>query len=223
MKNISIGALVLLFLVLGCTSDDDQPLRDNCIRGQGSTLSESRSLSSFHSINSTIVADVFLTQGSQQNVRIEAQQNILEVLKTEVVNEELILSFEECVEGLEKVTVTITLPEIRRLTLAGVGNFTLQNDFDLTSLEVFLVGVGDFNLRGTTEDLFISLVGVGNVNAFDLNTDNCEVSIVGANNTEVFVNDTLDVTIVGAGTVFYKGEPSITSNITGTGSIVNAN
>ncbi len=223
MKNIKIGSLLLFLLLLGCTSDDDQLQIGDCIRGQGSTLSESRSLSGFHSINNAIVADVFLTQGSPQNVRIEAQQNILEVLQTEVVNEELILSFEECVEDLEKVTVTITLPEITRLTLSGVGNFTVQNDVDLAALDVFLVGVGDFNLRGTTEDLFISLVGVGNVNAFDLSTDSCEISIVGAGNAEVFVNDTLDVTIVGAGTVFYKGDPAITSNITGTGSIVNAN
>ena len=224
LKIAKISSLLLLFLLLGCSSDDNSSfVNGNCIRGSGQTVSESRSLSNFHSINSTIVADLFLTQGPQEDIIIEAQQNILPLLETAVVNEQLILSFDDCVEDLDKISVTVVLPELRQLRLTGVGSFVMQNDFDLDTLDIFLIEVGEFRLRGTVDALSIDLVGVGDIHAFDLSAVSCDISIVGAGNAEVRVTEQLDVTIVGVGNVFYKGMPTITSNITGSGSVIDAN
>lgn len=140
-----------------------------------------------------------------------------------MVNDELNLKLNRCEDISQAVKVHITVPEINSLTLTGVGDFIAQNDFDLTDLKIVLTGVGDFILKGTTTTLDITLSGVGDVKAFDINSDVCNIDITGVGDAEVFVVNELNVTITGAGKVYYKGNPTINSNITGTGSIVDSN
>jgi hypothetical protein len=228
MKTSRLFLMFAALLTLSCSLDVNNDFPDNftpnsCLDGQGSIVSEIRTLADFHNISSTIFADIHLTQGPKEDVIIEAQQNILGELKTTVVQGELRLTLNRCVDIIEPVKVLITIPEINNLTLTGVGDFIAENDFDLTELNVVLTGVGDFNLQGTTTALDISLTGVGDVKAFDLISDMCDIVIAGVGEAEVFVNDELNVTITGTGKVFYKGNPTITSDITGTGSLVDSN
>lgn len=199
------------------------PPGNTCIDGQGAIVSETRSLGNFNSIDNFIFADILITQGSLEDVIIEAQQNILDQLNTVVASDELRLTVDRCIDIDEAIKVHITIPDIRSLMLTGVGDFIAQNEFDLTDLSVTLTGVGDFNLQGTTTNFDISMVGAGDVKAFALNADICDINLTGTGDAEVFVKDELDVTITGTGSVFYKGDPTITSNITGTGSLVDAN
>lgn len=229
MKTSRLFLISVAFLTFSCSIDVNNDFPDpyfppnNCLDGQGSIVSETRMLADFHSVSSTIFADILVTQGPKEDVILEAQQNILRELKTSVVNGELRLTLNRCVDISRAVKVNITIPEIKSLKLIGVGDIIAQNEFDLADLNVALTGVGDFILEGTTTTLDITLTGVGDVKAFDLNSDMCDIDITGVGDAEVFVNDELDVTITGTGKVYYKGNPTINSNITGTGSIVDSN
>ena len=217
--------LILITLFYSCSSDDDNggPLPINCLDGQGLVVMETRSVQNFHSINNTVFADIFISQGPQEDLVIEAQQNILAELETLVVNNELIITVKRCVDIDQAIKIYITVPDIRNLKLNGVGEIVSQNDFNIPSLNVVLAGAGNFTLDGTVNDLNIELDGVGNVMAFQLESNNCDVSIAGVGDVEVFVNDELNVVITGSGIVYYKGNPIINSNITGTGSVVDSN
>ena len=223
MKISKFILLLVLLITLACNKDDNFSPGNNCLRGQGTIVSETRTLSNFHSINNTIFADILLTQGPQEDVMIEAQQNILEEVKTEVINGELRITHNRCLDIVDPVILHVTIPEIENLTLTGVGDIIAQNEFDLADLKITLTGAGNFDLQGIATSLDIRLTGVGNVSAFDLNADVCNVSISGVGDVEVFVNDELNVTITGVGTVSYIGNPTITSNISGSGGIVNSN
>lgn len=224
MKITRILKLVIVFLGVSCLSDNDPDFPgNNCLPGQGVIVTKTIDLADFHSINSAVVADIFLTQGPKEDITIEAQQNILDQIKTEVVNEELRLSFNRCVDILERVKIYISIPEIKNLNLPGVGDIIAQNDFDLTELDVVLTGVGDIILKGTANEFNILLTGVGNVKAFLYNSDICDIILTGVGDVEVFVNDDLNVTLTGVGKVYYKGNPSITATVTGSGSVVDAN
>ena len=231
MNNLRFFLIVLVVLFMSCSNDVNidfpgtnfPPGTNNCILGQGSITSESRTLANFNSINTTIFAEILLTQGPLADVVIEGQQNIIDQILTEVVNNELRITLNRCVNIAQAVKVHITIPEISKLTLTGSGDIIAQNDFDLSDLNVTLTGAGNFNLRGMSTNLDVILTGVGDVNAFDLETDVCDVRITGVGDTEVFVNNELNVTITGTGSVYYKGSPSITSSITGVGSVIDAN
>ena len=222
-----IKCLLLLFVIIlpSCSSDDNGDIipNNNCLDGQGVIVTETRTLVNFHSVTSAVFADLFITQGPKEDVIIEAQQNILNELETTVVNGVLRITLKQCVDINQAIKIRITIPDIKTLTLTGVGDIIAQNDFDLPFLNVVITGTGDFILRGTSPMLDITITGVGDVRSFQLISNICDVLISGLGDAEVFVNDELNVTITGTGTVYYKGNPIVNSNITGTGSVVDAN
>lgn len=224
MKTSKIIFSFAALLTISCVIDNDvnYPL-NYCLDGQGAVVTETRTLSEFHSIANSIYADVYLTQGPKEDIRIEAQSNILRELETHVINGELRLNFDHCVDIYQPVQVYITNPEFRNLRLAGVGDFVVENEFDLVNLTISLTGVGDFIMHGTTSNLDILVSGVGNVRAFDFTSNVCDVRISGVGDVEVFVDNELNVNISGTGTVFYKGQPAVSTVITGSGSVVNSN
>ncbi|MEN8789223.1 MAG: head GIN domain-containing protein [Flavobacteriaceae bacterium] len=226
MNLREIFFLIILAVFVACDkSDTDNPfvVDDDCLRGSGANVSETRELGNFTGILNTIPANVFITQGPLEAVRIEAQANILEVLKTNVENNTLSIEFDKCIKELNDVSIHVTIPEINKLILTGVGDMNMIGDIDVAVLDISLTGVGNFNLQGRAETLNIQLIGVGDVSAFPLLADIGNVNISGVGNTEVFISNELNVTITGVGTVFYKGSPDISSTITGDGAVINAN
>lgn len=201
------------------------PNSSNCITGEGPIVMQSVTVTDpYQRIESLLFADVFITQGPLEDIRFEGQQNILDQIRIGVFNGRLLLDLDECINTEEAVKVYISHPEIEALILGGAGKIVMENDHVLTNLEVDLEGVGDIRLRGTVDTLDIELEpGVGNILAFDMIADVCEVRLEGVGDVEVYVNDELDVFLSGTGNVYYKGNPTVTSEITGLGSVIDAN
>ena len=226
MKIKGIIFFIFLIIISACSEDSvDNPLivGDDCLRGTGNLVSEDRSLPNFTAIVNTIPANVFITQGDLEDVRVEARSDIIGDIRTVINLETLTIRVEECIQDLGGVEIHVTIPEITDLTITGVGNMTAVNDLVVTQLDLSLTGVGNFNLRGSAQNLDIDIAGSGSINAFPFETDICDINISGEGDAEVFVNDELDVTITGVGDVFYQGMPVVTSTITGVGTVVDAN
>ena len=86
-------------------------------------------------------------------------------------------------------------------------------------LDATLAGVGSMHVTGTVDAQTVTVAGVGNYEGEDLVSADVVVTVSSIGSATVRVSDTLDVTINGPGSVFYIGNPVITSNITGWGSL----
>jgi hypothetical protein len=107
------------------------------------------------------------------------------------------------------------------LRIHGSGEIDMYVDTD--NLDVLNTGSGDFSLEGFCDNLDIELTGSGWIRTFNLNSDFCDVNNKGSGSVEVYVDNDLDVFISGSGDVFYKGQPSVSSQINGSGKLINAN
>jgi hypothetical protein len=89
----AIIALVLLGGVLfsGCISSP------NCVVGSGNVVNETRSVGSFNGIDLHGSGALFLSQGTQQPLRIEAEDNILKVLSTRVESGKQVIGSDACI------------------------------------------------------------------------------------------------------------------------------
>lgn len=196
-------------------------------------------LSSFDALGLSINGDVYLSQGSTQSVKIEAQKNILDNIVTEVKSNYWKIKFDKDVKNHDGVKIWITIPHLTKAAVSGSGNIegrTVFNNLDdlklaisgsgdielesnSRSLSAAVSGSGDYELSGKTGDAEFRIAGSGDIEAGDLVTENCSVKISGSGDASVHVNGNLNVGIAGSGDVLYRGSPNVKSKISGSGDV----
>ncbi len=110
-----------------------------------------------------------------------------------------------------------------QLTVQSTGSGEITANFNSERVEVMISGSENVNLSGTTNSQTVDMPGAGSYFAFGLASNSCTIDNTGAGNAEVSVEDELVVKISGSGNVSYKGDPMITSTVTGSGKLIDAN
>jgi hypothetical protein len=229
-------ALAISFSLSGCYIDDGaRP----CVRGRGNVISETRSEQPFTGIDLRISANVFVREGIEQKVEVEGYETIVRYVDTRVAGNTLIIDNDRCFRSPGTINVYVTLPELRKATVAGSGSITGETAFSSPMLTLTIPGSGEIHLEttatnvistisgsgkiylsGTAHSHDVRISGSGSIRAFDLSVRESEVRISGSGNCEITVRDKLDVRITGSGTVWYKGNPQVTSTISGSGRVI---
>jgi len=210
------------------------------IDGSGTVTTENRTVSTFNGISLECHANVYFTQGEEQSVKVEGEDNIISHITTEVKNMTLKISTDEKKLNMHgPINVYVTVKDLCLLEVAGSGNMIGKSHVncdnmtlsvagsgditaDIRSLEVKMSvsGSGGLNVSGTTTSMDIKIAGSGNVNAKDLQAINSTVSVTGSGSSTINTREELNVTITGSGGVHYVSEPAkVKSNITGSGSV----
>jgi hypothetical protein len=200
-------------------------------------VSEKRTLDNFTGVEMKTLANLFLTQSSTQEIKIEGSRESAARVTTTVKNGSLIISSDR--ELTEPVNIYISVKDLYSIDLSGSGNITMQNQFkndklsvrhsgsgkidasvDIKSLKVVLSGQGDVNAKGRSHESDIKIIGSGNLNGKDLKTFTSTINISGSGTSTVDVDNELTVNITGSGNVFYVSYPErIHSVINGLGKI----
>jgi hypothetical protein len=198
-------ASILLVVFNGCDIDVDLNNTKKVIEGSGPIVSQPLGLKSFTRIENIGVADVNITLGDPQSVVLKAQQNIIDVLIYQVINNTFTIGVKDnvSIKNTPEITFDIVVNEISDIGLIGAGSFQLSGGFQ--------------------DELSISLIGVGQIDAYDLEVGSCTILTSGVGDCKVNVRDELNVSIIGVGSVYYKGNPSINPDIKGIGKLINDN
>ena len=211
-------------------------------RGSGNVVSEAREVSNFHSIEVSYPAEVFVKQGSQESLEIEAEDNLLPKLQTQVRNGTLEIFYRRengkhvnptktvkitiVVKDLDEVDFTsageLTIEKLKTdtldVSLSGAGNLELD-EVQLKGLGVNLSGAGSMTASGVADDLDLNISGFGDFEGADLHGKVARVSISGAGSATVWVDEDLMAGISGAGSISYYGTASVTKQISGVGGV----
>ena len=102
------------------------------------------------------------------------------------------------------------------IKISGSGDFE-GDKLKLENCDISVDGSGDIELKGSAEKLVIGLRGSGYVNAFGLATVDVIVGVEGSGDIEVYPIESLNVSVLGSGDVYFKGNPNKV-NITEDGS-----
>lgn len=198
MKNFKHMALALLIglAITGCDWVGKQT-----VNGTGPVESMEVELSAFDGVNVTGTCNVDILIGEPQAVEFYAQSEVLDVMTYEVSDGMLQIGFKPdyTVNTSEEIRAEITIPSV---SFAGI------------------TGAADFELSGEQQDVLdIYITGTGNVEAFDMAVNDCNIRISGAGNCEVNVISHLDVEISGVGNILYMGNPTLNTDISGVGNV----
>ena len=151
--------------------------------------------------------DVFILTGSGS---ISANYNILNQKKQ--VSLEVIGSGDILAENLNTKSFF--------LKIAGSGNITSKG-LSAGKVQASIDGSGDMTVDGTCNNSKIEIVGSGSFQGYDCETKNAIIEVTGSGDCEVTVLNELQAVIAGSGDIFYRGNPQISTNITGSGVVQN--
>ncbi|MGB0929532.1 MAG: head GIN domain-containing protein [Chitinophagales bacterium] len=231
-KIFSIKTLLLLF----CFSLTTSIFADT----------EDRRVGQFDVLHVKGFLDVFITQSSDYEVRVEAPSDKMDNIITVVEKGELIVHYKNdkgrnnwnWKQGKKQMKVYVSAKRLQGVYLSGSGdvegsgitatNFkvSIAGSGDLTigvdahNIEAKIAGSGDMLLKGSTGDFDISIAGSGDIEAFGLKARSSTIRIAGSGDCQVNVSESLDVKISGSGNIEYKGNPSnVNKNISGSGNV----
>ena len=210
--------------------------------GSGKVIKQSRTVNGFNSIEVDYPADVTIKQGGKESLIIEAEDNLLPGLITKVSDGTLKISYKvesgNPVTPTKPINITITAKDLKSVNLTSAGKMTIDgfetkaldvslngagaltmNEITATDLTINLSGAGDLKANGTTDSLELSISGVGSFDGSDLHSQTASVSLSGAGGATVWVDEKLDATVSGAGSIHYYGMPTVTKEIAGVGSV----
>jgi len=214
------------------------------IVGEGPLVTQTRSVSNFSGISSEMSGTVNFTIAPDYKVEITAQQNILDVLNTNVVNGVLHIDFKDNVrvKAHEDLLINITAPYADYFRLSGSGNMNVQGDIAANNLKVALSGSGDIavqhaviadkietdisgsgnisiaNGSAVNEDVDIS--GSGKIEMAGVSAENAITHTSGSGDVKLALSKSLDAHISGSGSVYYHGNPIISTHISGSGRVI---
>ncbi len=236
--------VVFISLVAGSCASLRGAGLGGAVRGSGNVQAETRATGPFEAVGLEYPADVTIRQGKEDKVVIEAEDNLLGQLSSDVSSGRLTVKSLETdwaarVNPTRPVKITITMrnpTEIEfsaptgtleadglqagtlRLVLSGAGQVTL-NGLQVGLLDSILSGAGDVQVAGTADQVKLLLSGAGSFNGTNLKTNKAAVEISGMGDAIVRVEAELAAKITGAGSIKYFGQPRVEQTVNGAGSV----
>ncbi len=208
---------VMLISASGCKDESTGPEQ---IVGSGRLVSQARAASPFTGIQVTGTANVVISQDTIEAVRVEADDNIIDLVTTEVVAGTLSVGLRQGSYQDVTINVYVSMRSIHRLECVGAADFSVTAPISTDAIDCRISGAGHVELSGTATDQTIEISGAGSVRNFALASVHSAVSISGTGSVEVDVADQLDASIAGTGSIMYSGNPvHVHQMITGIGSI----
>ena len=215
------------------------------VPGSGKIQTETREPGAFDAIAIEYPgAEITVEQGDKEIVEIEADDNLLPQLSTEVLSGTLTIKnvetdWKTTVNPSKPVKINIIVRDLSEIILsAPVGDLKVNdlqagtlklvvsggaqvrlNGIQVSVLDSVLSGAGDIQASGTAEELKLVLSGLGDFNAADLQSNKANIELSGMGGATVRVEDDLAATITGAGSIQYFGNPHVEQSINGAGSV----
>jgi len=209
------------------------------VNGDGKVVKQTRVVSSFDGIEVSGAFDVYLKQGGVEEVIIEADENLQPVITAEVHGSTLVIDTKKPINHPTSLKVYITFKDLNKIETSGAVDIVTESKLTLNNLSLHSSGASDvrmelavkkldlncsgaskLRLAGTATEVTADLSGACDIFGFELICETFSIELSGAGKAQIHVTKKIDAEISGAGSVHYKGNPTIINQtVSGAGSI----
>jgi hypothetical protein len=187
-------------------------------RGSGTMAIEARDVSGFSEVDLNGSGTVMVSVTGTESLKIEAEDNILPLLTSEVRDGRLVLGAKESISPTREIVYTVTVINLEAVAVSGSGS-VVAVDVVANGFEVDISGSGLVTPEGASEHLDLSISGSGVFEGEGFVSATGTVSVSGSGDAVVDVTNDLVVDVSGSGTVRYIGDPAVSTSISGSGEI----
>ncbi|MGW8315947.1 MAG: head GIN domain-containing protein [Bacteroidales bacterium] len=199
------------------------------ISGNGNVVEETRDVEGFTGVHVSSGIDVMLSEGDQFEVVVEADENLQEVIETELRGNMLVVGTDRVnIRRAKAKRVHVTLPRLEELKISSAGDCDGQTPFSCEDLRLSISSAGDLSLEveadridldisssgdakiaGKANMLDASLSSAGDLDAWDLEARVVDVKVSSAGDARVFATEEISMDASSAGNIYYRGDPKV--------------
>ena len=176
------------------------------VHGSGNIASEKRDIADFNAIKVSGVIQVEVTAQKDFSVEIEADDNLLHLIKSDVSGGVLHLETEESIKSKNPIRVRVSAPDIENLDTSGASKVSIVN-LSNENLKIDSSGASKITVEGETINLTVDVSGASKIEAGNLKTENASVDASGASSVNIYAANELKADASGASSIIYEGNP----------------
>ncbi|MFK5889794.1 MAG: head GIN domain-containing protein [Flavobacteriaceae bacterium] len=231
MKTIfKITALIVLFVsTTSCMM--------NGISGNGDIETQERDISEdFTAIKVMQGIDVYLTSNNSTKLTVEADENIIDLLRTDVNNGTLKIYFEKNVWRATSRKVYLSVPTLSsivttsgasvrfentlkadKLSLRATSGADIYAHVDVTDLNSATTSGADIKINGLAKNFEASATSGSDIKASDLKADYVTVRVTSGADIRVYALKEINAKATSGGNIRYDGDPKVVNKTKNSG------
>ena len=237
LVRITIALILTLFLS-SCGFDINFGDFGSGKKGNGNVTSETREITGeFTVVSASEGLDVYVTNGDEFEITVEADENIIDLIATDIKNDRLRIHAEENI-GRATKKVFVTLPEITGLKSSSGAHLSTENlvrtdkleidassganiniDMDVNEVDIDASSGANLSLSGDAQSVFVDASSGANIYAKKLISQVCRADASSGGNVSVNVSDDLTADASSGGNISYSGEAKVTKKKSVSGSV----
>lgn len=195
--------------------------------GNGNVVKQERSVGSFYSISASSAINVYLFQSDEEKVIVEADDNLLDIIVTEVRNGCLKCTVKGQMRNAKKLNVYVSfknLEEVSASSASGIysetvikaSNFEINAssashvklELDVKNLDAEASSASDIVLVGTCTHFEAESSSASGIDGRKLVAISADLSASSAGNIHIDVRESLEASASSGAYIGYSGKPS---------------
>jgi hypothetical protein len=240
MKIANHKILTLLFvatLFSSCAVD-----MFNRVNGNRNVVTEDRSTKEdFTKIKVSTGLDLYISQGSKNQITVEADENLQDIIRTEVKDGVLKIYSEKNIWRAKARKVYVTVKTLEALTATSGSDAYAKETLKVNDLKISATSGADIHISvnvntietTATSGSNIEVSGASNnhiskatsgasIDAYQLRSKNVTVKVTSGANINVHASESIDAKATSGGDIDFKGSPKKVNKKTSSGGSVSA-
>jgi hypothetical protein len=197
------------------------------ISGNGNVKVEAREIGEFNSIEASNGLHVFITFGDSRTLEVEADENLHDIIRTEVTSGTLRIYTEKNIRKEKAKNIRVSVRTLEEIEVSSAADVQCENQLEADKLNISVSSAGELRLETSVKELDIDasssgsleikgeageleaeVSSAGSIDASRLMAKYCKVSASSAGSASVWVTEKLDADASSAGNIRYKGDPA---------------
>lgn len=198
------------------------------IHGDGNVVTEERSVESFNGIKGSSGLKVFVTQGDEESVTVIADQNLQEIIKTEVIEGKLKIYTEYNIRDAKSKEIHVVFNEINYLSSSSGCHLKGENKVEADDIRINVSSGGRLKLEitaselecdassggegillGTTEFLKVEASSGGGLDATELVSEVAHADASSGGRARINATESFNLNASSGGNISYSGGGSV--------------
>jgi hypothetical protein len=225
MKTTITKILTFLFVTALLSSCNVNML--NRVNGNKNVVTEDRTTKeTFTKIKVSTGLDLFISQGNKNKITVEADQNLQEIIITEVRNGELKIYTEKniwrakarkiyvTVKDLETLSATSGADvyakesiKVNNLRISATSGANIKFTVDAETVETNATSGSDIEISGITNNYITNATSGASIDAYELQSKNVTAKVTSGADINVFASESIDAKATSGGDIDFKGNP----------------